>query len=348
MKESSRFGQENRSPVRGLERRRKPVTRQLFILGVFSSVSLAWTSAHATPLLTTNFASLGAVTVDAADLTGVTTGGTWTLNTTRGATYATQVNGAAPGPVGSTAVVLDDTNGGNAGVISFATLTLDSAVDFSTDAVTWSFPTATRRTGANKGLRYEFLTGVTSVATLNWDEGGGLTLTGSNSDTGSSAFQFLNDWINSNDPRGVREMAFTFFDDTLDVTITDPGLVGNLQGPNNPLQSASLSVSLGSSIIDRLVVYSTGSENAGAKGVFLGEITVIQVPEPGVTMLAVAAGGLLAIRVARRLPRSCRRSSRVHPCRAFGGNRHHRPGGVQLRIQPPCLSIRGLGAHVGR
>lgn len=236
---------------------------KLNILPITALLTAVSSANAAITLMETDFDLLPSGAVTTANLNTATTNGTWALNTGRGATYTRS------GAANDYALLADDADGGNANVISFATITLAAVADFTTDAVTWSFNTATRRTGVNKGLRYEFLSGATSVATLDWVEGGGLTLTGTGPDgTGNSAFAFLFAW-NETDA-AARSLSATFAGTNLNLNFEDQ----------------SLSVALGSSTIDRLVISSTGSENAGAKGVFLDDMLVTQVPEPSSALLA--------------------------------------------------------------
>lgn len=255
----------------------------------------------ATVLLQTDFQSLTTgASVNAADLNGATTGGTWFLNPTRGATYTVEEENANPGPAGDKAIVLDDTTTSgmqNVGDIQFGSVSLTSAADFSTQPVIVNFRTATRRTQTGKGLRYTFLNDNTAVATLDWEEGNDsdvVTLTGIDTDSGTSNFEFLNSWIFDGVPGGVRDVSLTFSGTTLDLEFIDL----DLDGGGSP-SSASLSVSLGSSVIDQIQFDSIGDSVNGARGIFLDDIAIIQVPEPGTLMMGLL-GSLGLIVLTRR------------------------------------------------
>jgi hypothetical protein len=223
------------------------------------------TAPAATSLLSTNLQSLSTGAVTAANLTSVTTGGTWALNTGRSGTAYT-IDGTT-----DRAFLADDSDvTGNDGTQVFATVTLNTVADFSTDAVTWDFRTATRRTGAGKGLRYEFLNNTTVVATLDWFDGGSVTLTGTGMDTSTETFSFLSTW-----------------GDGTSTAIKDFSAVFSSTGLALNFEDDVLSVALGSTSIDRMIVssISNGGFAAERRGVFLDEISVTQVPEPSAAVL---------------------------------------------------------------
>lgn len=240
------------------------------------TLALSITLAPAATLLSTDLQSLSNGAVTSASLDSVTTGGSWSLDTARTGTTFT-IEGT------DRALLADDTDlTGNAGTQEFATLTLDAVADFSTNAVTWDFTTAIRRTGAGKGLRYEFLNGASTIATLDWFDGGSVTLTGTTTDSGTEAFSFLAAWGNGSASE-IKDFSAVF---------SNTGLALNFE-------SNSLSVALGSTSIDRMVVSSIsngGTFEAERRGVFIEEITVTQVPEPTSALL----GGLGLLFLLRR------------------------------------------------
>ncbi|MES2983088.1 MAG: hypothetical protein V4727_12310 [Verrucomicrobiota bacterium] len=244
------------------------IGKLLLIPACFATLS----SAKAATLMQTNFNSLATGAVTEANLNSVTTGGTWTLNNGRGATYTIE------GPTGDHALVVDDTNGGNGGLQIFTTVVLADVADFSVDAVSWSFNTATGRVGMNKTLRYEFFNGATSVANLVWGNSGTAVLTaGASTDSQNSAFTTLAAWDETD--TAVRAFNAVFEGTTLNV---------NFGGQ-------SLSVNLGGSSIDRMSLYSGGADTAN-KGGYLDNMLVTQIPEPSAAFL----GGIGVLMLLRR------------------------------------------------
>jgi hypothetical protein len=234
-----------------------------------TALPLAVSSANAaTTLMQTDFNSLASGTVTVSNLNAVTTDGTWTLDTAN-ATFERS------GSTGDYALLADFSTGGPAPFVeTLATVVLSTAADFSTNAVTWSFNTATRRTGAGKGLRYEFFNGGNLVASLDWSDAATdiLALTGTATDTGTSAFAFLASW--DQNASAARAFSAVFEGTNLDLSFG----------------AESLSVTIGSSSIDRLVVSSVNHEDVVGfgdenKGVFLDNMTVTQIPEPSSALL---------------------------------------------------------------
>lgn len=231
-------------------------------------------AASAATVLSTNFAAHATGAATAATLNAVTTGGTWTLITGRGATYEIQDSS------GDKALLLDDPDTtGNNGVIQFAGIGLGSTIDLTTSDVTWDFSTAARRTGANKGLRFEFGTGATVAATIDWYSDGLVTLNTSedSANDATTAFTFLGSWNAAS--TAIRDLSVTFSGTTVSATFGGATLEGTIQ---NSLTT-----------IGRLRIYSIGSDVA-AKGLFLDDISVTAtpVPEPSAALLAALAGCL--------------------------------------------------------
>ncbi|MES2983084.1 MAG: hypothetical protein V4727_12290 [Verrucomicrobiota bacterium] len=244
------------------------IGKLLSIAACFAAVS----SANAATLMQTNFNSLATGAVTDANLNSVTTGGVWTLDTARvGATYTIE------GPNGDRALLADDTDNNNNGVQIFTTVVLNNVANFSVDAVTWNFDTAARRTAANRGVRYEFFSGATSVASLVWSNSGTLNLTGTNTASGTSGQTVLFAWDET--ASEVRDFTAVFQGTALNLTFG----------------GQSLSVNLGGSSIDRMSVYSSASDT-GNRGVYLDNMLVTQIPEPSAALL----GGIGVLMLLRR------------------------------------------------
>lgn len=239
--------------------------------------------AQAGTVLSTDFASLSNGTVVNADLNGVTTGGTWVLNQARVANFEIQDSG------GDKALLLDDPDStGNSGTVQFAAVLLSSAVNLSTDSVTWDFRTAARRTGTDKGLRYQFFSanGNDVAATLDWYNSGFVSLNfGEDTvNTANTAFTFLNPW----DPNAasVRDVSVQFDGTAVNVSFGGESLAGTVQN--------------GVTGIGRVRIYSIAAASS-ARGLFLDDVTVTTapVPEPG-SIALLGLGSLLAFTRRRR------------------------------------------------
>lgn len=238
---------------------------------------LAAATAPAATVFSTDFDSLPDGSVTNAVLNTATTGGIWYLNPNRGASYEIQDSS------GDKALLLDDPdNTGNNGVIQFAGITLGTTIDLTTDAVTWDFRAATRRTGTDKGLRFEFYAtgGVTVAATIDWFNDGSVSLN-AGEDSGSSAFTFLNPWNAASS--SVRDVSVTFSGSAVSVDFGGESLVGTVQNSVTDIQ--------------RFRVYSIGSSGQ-ARGLFLDDITATTtaVPEPSVAVVATVLLGMGVLR----------------------------------------------------
>jgi len=255
-----------------------------FVTGsMIAATILICQSVQAAPVLTTDFASLANGTVTNLDLNGVTTGGSWVLNQARVANFEIQDSG------GDKALLLDDPDStGNSGTVQFAAVLLSSAVNLSTDSVTWDFRTAARRTGTDKGLRYQFFSanGNDVAATLDWYDTGFVSLNfGEDTvNTANTAFTFLNPWNPSS--ASVRDVSVQFDGTAVNVSFGGESLVGTVQ---NSVTG-----------IGRVRIYSISAASS-ARGLFLDDVTVTTAPIPEPSSLALLGlGSLLAFKRRRR------------------------------------------------
>lgn len=254
---------------------------------VFATISLTLSMASiqaATTLLSTDMQSLSNGTVTAANLTSVTTGGSWSLNTGRsGASYTIVQDSVAP-TTGDRALLMDDPDltGGN-GTQNFATVTLSSPSSFATNAITVATTTAIRRTGVNKTYTYEFLgTGGTVGATITWNGvvSGAESISFNGGTPVTDAALFLAAW--DQESTVVRDISAVFSGGN--VTLTWGSLSS---GPIPVLNSVS---SL------ETISFNSGSSDVSRRGMFIDEILVTQVPEPGAAFL----GGIGMLCLLRR------------------------------------------------
>ncbi|MCU0780259.1 MAG: hypothetical protein MUF04_04050 [Akkermansiaceae bacterium] len=236
---------------------------------------LGLASAMAGTVFSTNFASHVTGAATAASLNAVTTGGTWYLNPSRGATYEIQDS------AGDKALLLDDPDAsGNNNAIQFGGVFLTKKHLLADGDMTWTFRTASRRTGTNKALRFEFINWSDSAvaATINWYEGGLVNLNPPE-DNGNSPFTFLHPWNHAS--TAVRDVSVTFSGTTVSLTFGGVSLVGTVQN--------------GATDIGRLRVYSINSA-VDARGLFLDDITVTTItPDtnpPKITSFTSVGGGL--------------------------------------------------------
>ncbi|MEN8772372.1 MAG: glycosyl hydrolase [Akkermansiaceae bacterium] len=231
----------------------------LFPLGF----SIALSSAQ----ITADFGSLDAGPVTSAILDSATAGGVWFLNTSRGAFFEIQEDGA-----GDKAIMGDD-SAGNAGNITLMALTASGGreVDLTTHDATFDFVTGTRRTGNNKGLRYEFLNqdGTAIIATLDWLHNGNQIVLNDgavNQDSiaiGSEGFasSFLSPWDSTS--AKVRNLSVTF-----------SGAIVTASFGSNTLTSSFLN---DASDVGRVRLVTIGS-SAAAKGAYLDGVTLSATP----------------------------------------------------------------------
>ncbi|MDB4500934.1 glycosyl hydrolase [Akkermansiaceae bacterium] len=223
-------------------------------------LSVALSSAQ----IVADFSSLTAGPVTSSALNSVTTGGTWYLNPDRGAAFEIQEDGT-----GDKAILADDT-AGNAGTITLIGLTaaVGNEVDLTTHDAFFDFVTGTRRTGNNKGLRYEFLNqaGTATLATLDWLHSGNqivLNAGAANEDSGSDSFSgsFLSPWDSTS--ASVRNVSVTFSGAMVTVTFGGKTLVSSF------LDDAT--------DVGRARVVTVGSA-AAAKGAYLDEVCLSSAP----------------------------------------------------------------------
>lgn len=247
---------------------------------ILAAVLLPLASLSAAPVVTADFDAVATGPVDGAALTAATTGGTWSLNTTRGATYEIQDS------AGDKALLLDDPDlTGNNNAIQFAGLFLSDSHPLADGDMTWTFRTAARRTGTNKGLRFEFLdlSGNSVAATVDWYSGGAVNLNGVGGG-GTSDFTFLHPW-NPTSP-AVRDVSVTFSGTTVSLTFGAVSLTGTIQN--------------GVTDIRRLRIYSINSA-VDAKGLFLDDLTVTQNTDmipPKITSFVPAGSGVWELTLA--------------------------------------------------
>lgn len=256
----------NRKPVFFLENLPNMFVKILIPLGLSAAISSAQ--------VTSDFSSMTAGSVTSASLNSVTNGGTWYLNTARGATFEIQEDGA-----GDKAIMGDD-GSGNGGTITLMALTASAGnqVDLTTHDATFDFATATRRTGNNKGLRYEFLnqSGSAVLATLDWlHNGNELVLNDGAANEASLAIggegfasSFLSPWDSGNSK--VRNVSVTFSGAIVTVTFGSNTLISSF------LNDAA--------DVGRLRVQTVGTSTA-AKGAFLDEVTLSSTPAETVTFV---------------------------------------------------------------
>lgn len=202
----------------------------------------------------TDFDSLTTGAIASADLNTVSTGGTWFFNSSRGASHEAQDSG------GDKAVLMDDPDAsGNGGNILFAGVTLDNSVDLTQKQVTWQFRVATRRTGNNKGLRFNIVDTATNqpAVQLDWHHNSNTVSLNNGEDSGTSSFAFLNPWDTNSS--NVKDVTISIVGNGVTVDFDGLKLFGNVQ-------NASTSIS-------NLRVWSIDS-SAAARGVFIDDMTL--------------------------------------------------------------------------
>jgi hypothetical protein len=251
------------------------VASALAALALFQSAPAATTT-----LMATNFQSHATGPATRGSLDAATAGGTWSLNGSRNsgaATYDIQVDGN-----GDKALMLDDATNGNSGKLSFATITMNTTASFAIDAITITTATAARRTGSDKAYVFEFLgTGGAVGARITWSNGGNVSFN-NGAASGSAGFTFLSPWDSSS--TAVHDLSAVF---------SGSNVVLSFGSAN----SGPLSVLNGVTGFTALRVFSDGS-NSAARGLYLDDITVTQVPEAAVSMLGTL--GLIALLRRRR------------------------------------------------
>lgn len=227
-------------------------------------LSFGLSAALSAAQIATDFSSLTAGPVTSSTLNSVTTGGVWYLNTGRGAAFEIQEDGT-----GDKSILGDDISG-NAGTITLMALSAAAGneIDLSTHDAFFDFVTGTRRTGNNKGLRYEFLNqaGTATIATLDWLHNGNqivLNAGAANEDSSGDRFSasFLFPWNSTS--ASVR-----------DVSVTFSGAIVTATFGGNTLVSSFLD---DATDVGRVRVVTVGSAGA-AKGAYLDEVTLSSTP----------------------------------------------------------------------
>jgi MYXO-CTERM domain-containing protein len=247
------------------------------------TLALSMAASPAATLLSTDMQSLPTGAVTASNLTSVTTGGTWSLNTGRGASYSI-VEDSIGSPTGDRALLMDDPDlTGNGGTSDFATVTLTAAASFATDAITVATSTGIRRTGIDKTYTYQFEgTGGTVGATITWFGvvSGPESVSFNGGAPVSTGALFLGAW-NEESP-----------------VVTDISAVfsgGNVTLTWGGLSSGSIPVLNSVSTLET-IRFNSGGSDVSRRGIFIDEILVTQVPEPGAAVL----GGLGLLCLLRR------------------------------------------------
>lgn len=253
--------------------RKHPVaTLAAFALGITAAPAV-------TTLFETNLQALTAGPVTTTALNGVSTVGTWSFNTLRGATQTIVADSAGPS-AGDKALFFDDPDTtGNSGIINFGAVNISGDTTFTTNAVTLTTSTGIRRTGAGKTYTYQFEgTGSTVGATITWS--GDNTVSFNGGPTVSIGGLFLGSW--DADSANVMDISAEF--SGTNVTL--------MWGA---LSSGSIPVLNGVTNLKNLRLISGGTA-VTERGIFIDEILVTQVPEPSASLL----GGLCALLLLRR------------------------------------------------
>lgn len=244
------------------------------------------TAPAATSLLSTNLQSLSTGAVTAANLTSVTTGGTWALNTGRSGAVYSIVEDTTGSPTGDRALLMDDPDlSGNSGASNFATVTLTSATSFVTDAITVATTTGIRRTGANKTYTYEFLgSGGTVGATITWlgVVSGAESISFNGGAPVTDAALFLAAW--DEESSVVRDISAVFSGGNVTLTW------GGLSSGSIPVMNSVTTL--------ETISFGSGGSDVSRRGIFIDEISVTQVPEPSAAVLGSL--GLLCLLRRRR------------------------------------------------
>jgi len=243
-------------------------------LACFSAVSAA-------TLFSTNLQSVTPGAVTTTDLNNVTTGGTWGFNTGGNRTQ-TIVQDTVGSTTGDRALLFDDADTtGNGGTINFGSVSLTTAANFTTNAVTLTTSTALRRTGGSKTYTYQFEgTGSTVGATITWTGGTQETVSFNGGTPVNTGPLFLGAW----DEESTRVMDITAVFSGGNVTLTWGGL-----------SSGSIPVLNGVTDLKNLR-FVHGGADGGPRGMFIDEILVTQVPETSAALLTALAVCLGLIR----------------------------------------------------
>ena len=252
-------------------------TKTLFAAAISA---LTLTTAQAASLLTTDFDSHATAAATNASLNDVTSGGTWSLNTGRADTTYSVV-----ADVTDKALLLDDSANTTSGTNEFATLNLNSAATFTTDAATFATRLRPRRTGGNRDLFFEFLSGSDVVASVLWENDGDVSeandsvyFNGSGTSSGNLNYVSTGSWDEDNS--NVHDLSAVF---------SGSNVTLNLGG----VSSGSISVLNSATTVTGFRISSEGS--SATDGVFFDDISITQVPEPG-SLALLGLGGLCLLR----------------------------------------------------
>ena len=260
-----------------------------FVVGVLVAITLAATTANAATVLQVDFDSLTPGAVTAGTLDGVTTGGSWVLNTDD-ATHSIEDDTSA---FDDYAYLSTATAANEWGAQVVLDTPVDIDVDLSTGDLMIDFETATlNSTGFSRDAFWRFYDGVTLLATIEMDDGT-VFLNASNlgSLTGSADANRVKPWDSTS--------AQVF---TVDIDIDSSGNFDLIMSRDGGSSSVSGSTTISSTAnFDRI---ETGWANIGGPmGVYLNDITIetpaaSSIPEPATFTLA--ALGILGFCCTRR------------------------------------------------
>lgn len=246
---------------------------------LLASLALVGSATAATTLLSTNFQGHADGAATDSSLNAITSGGTWTLNTARGATYSVSTD-ASGVSAGDKALMLDDSSAPAANAL-FGTLTLNSAADFSTNAATFTTSTISRRSGGSRDLRYVFRdSSNVTIATIDWLANDTVIFNFGTPVAQTFTTLFSDTW--DGDDAGIKDITAVFSGSTVTMTF------GGVSSGALPLMNSGAS---------NLSVFRVqNNSNPTAAGLFLDDILVTQVPEPSAALL----GGLGLLLLLRR------------------------------------------------